>query len=216
MKRFWTAMAVAGCAFGLLAGCNDYNNSIQYNTGATLSNIAPSGLPAGAGSFLLTVNANPANGFNTTSVIQWNGRKLATSMFVDTTTLTATIPASLLTKPGTAFVNTLTAQSGTGQNGLSNTLAFNIYGAPNPLPTLASVTPATAPACGTNCTNASVTITVTGTNFLPGSNNGGSLVTLADMLTPMQQPATLTIKSFSDTQIQAVIPGAFLANPDTA
>jgi len=216
MKRFWTAMAVAGFAFGLLAGCNDYNNSIQYNTGATLSNIAPSGLPAGAGSFLLTVNANPANGFNTTSVIQWNGRKLATSMFVDTTTLTATIPASLLTKPGTAFVNTLTAQSGTGQNGLSNTLAFNIYGAPNPLPTLASVTPATAPACGTNCTNASVTITVTGTNFLPGSNNGGSLVTLADMLTPMQQPATLTIKSFSDTQIQAVIPGAFLANPDTA
>src|SRR6202040_4119773 len=48
------------------------------------------------------------------------------------------------------------------------------------------------------------------------SNNGGSLGTLADMLTPMQQPATLTIKSFSDTQIQAVIPGAFLANPDTA
>src|SRR5258708_40022150 len=32
----------------------------------------------------------------------------------------------------------------------------------------------------------------------------------------MQQPASLTITSFSDTQIQAVIPGAFLANPDTA
>jgi hypothetical protein len=49
MKRFRTAMAVAGLAFGLLAGCNDYNNSIQYNTGATLTNVSPSGLPAGTG-----------------------------------------------------------------------------------------------------------------------------------------------------------------------
>jgi len=202
--------------FGWLAGCNDYNNSIQYNTGATLTNISPSGLPAGTDSFLLTVNANVANGFNNTTVIQWNGQKLATSLFVDTITMTATVPASLLAKPGTAFVNTLTKQSGTGQNGLSNTLAFNIYGAPNPVPTLTSVTPGSAPACGTSCTNAAVTITVVGTNFLPGSNNGGSLVTLADKLTPMQQPASLTITSFSDTQIQAVIPGAFLANPDTA
>jgi hypothetical protein len=209
-------MAVAGFAFGMLAGCNDYNNSIQYNTGATLSNISPNGLPAGTGSFLLTVNANQQNGFNSTTVIQWNGQKLATSAFVDTTTLTATVPASLLAKPGTAFVNTLTKQSGTGQNGLSNTLAFNIYGAPNPVPTLTSVTPGTAPACGTSCGNAAVTITVVGTNFLPGSNNGGSLVTFADKLTPMQQGASLTITSFSDTQIQAVIPGAFLANPDTA
>jgi hypothetical protein len=216
MKRFWTAMAVAGFAFGWLAGCNDYNNSIQYNTGATLTNISPNGLPAGTGSFLLTVNANQQNGFNSTTVIQWNGQKLATSLFVDTTTLTATVPASLLAKPGTAFVNTLTKQSGTGQNGLSNTLAFNIYGAPNPVPTLTSVTPGTAPACGTSCGNAVVTITVVGTNFLPGSNNGGSLVTFADKLTPMQQGASLTITSFSDTQIQAVIPGAFLANPDTA
>jgi len=215
MKRVLTAVAVAGFAFGLLAGCNDYNNSIQYNTGATLTNIAPVGLPAGSTSFLLTVNASPANGFNSTSVIQWNGQKL-TSTFVDVTTLTATVPASLLTKPGTAFVNTLSAQSGTGQNGLSNTLAFNIYGAPNPVPTLTSVSPATAPACGTNCANASVTITVTGTNFLPASNNGGSLVTFADQLTPMQQGASLTITSFSSTSIQAVIPGTFLANADTA
>jgi WD40-like Beta Propeller Repeat len=215
MKRFWTAVTVAGFAFGLLAGCNDYNNSIQYNTGATVTNIAPTGLPAGSGSFLLTVNANQFNGFNSTTVVQWNGQKLA-STFVDTTTMTATVPESLLAKPGTAYVNTLSAQSGTGRNGLSNTLAFNIYGAPNPLPTLTSVTPGTASACGTSCTNSAVTITVVGTNFLQSSNNGGSLVTFADKLTPMQQPVALSITSFSDTQIQAVIPGAFLANPDTA
>src|SRR6266404_2703955 len=122
MKRFWTAMAVAGFAFGMLAGCNDYNNSIQYNTGATLTNVAPNGLPAGTGSFLLTVNASQFNGFNSTTVVQWNGQKLA-STFVDVTTMTATVPSSLLAKPGTALVNTLTTQSGTGRNGLSNTLA---------------------------------------------------------------------------------------------
>ena len=216
MKRFWTALGVAGLACGMLAGCNDYNNSIQYNTGATLTNVAPNGLAAGSDSFLLTVNASQFNGFNSTTVVQWNGQKLATSTFVDTTTMTATVPANLIAKAGTAYVNTLTKQSGTGQNGLSNTLAFNIYGAPNPLPTLTSVTPVTASACGTNCTKAALTITVVGTNFLQSSNNGGSLVTFVDKLTPMQQPAALSITSFSDTQIQAVIPGAFLANPDTA
>lgn len=216
MQRIWTAVAVAGFAFGLLAGCNDYNNSIQYNTGATLTNISPSGLPAGSASFLLTVNASAANGFSNTTVIQWNGTALPNKNVIDATTITATVPANLLAKPGTAYVNTLTAQTGTGRNGLSNTLAFNIYGAPNPVPTLTSVTPATAPACGTNCANASVTITVTGTNFLPASNNGGSLVTFADKLTPMQQGASLTISSFSSTQIQAVVPGTLLANPDTA
>jgi WD40-like Beta Propeller Repeat len=216
MKRFWTAVAVTGVAFGWLAGCNDYNNSIQYNTGATVTNIAPSGLPAGSPSFLLTVNASPTNGFNTTTVVQWNGTALPNKTFIDATTITATVPANLLTKPGTAYVNTLTAQSGTGQNGLSNTMAFTIYGAPNPLPTLASVTPTSAPACGTACANASVTITVTGTNFLLTSNNGGSLVTFADKLTPMQEPTALTITSLSSTQIQAVIPGTYLANPDTA
>src|SRR5260221_10548082 len=215
MKRFWTAVAVAGFAFGLLAGCNDYNNSIQYNTGATLTNVAPNGLPAGTGSFLLTVNASQFNGFNSTTVVQWNGQKLA-STFCDPTTMTATVPSNLLAKPGTAFVNTLTAQSGTGRNGLSNTLAFNIYGAPNPLPTMTSVTPGTAAACGTSCTNAAVTVTVVGTNFLQSSNNGGSLLTFVDNLTPMRQPTALSIHSLSDTQIQAVIPGAYLANPDTA
>src|SRR5260221_241942 len=119
MKRFWTAVAVAGFAFGLLAGCNDYNNSIQYNTGATLTNVAPNGLPAGTGSFLLTVNASQFNGFNSTTVVQWNGQKLA-STFVDPTTMTATVPSNLLAKPGTALVNTLTAQSGTGRNGPCN------------------------------------------------------------------------------------------------
>ena len=206
MKGFRTAVAVASLAFGWLAGCNDNNTSIQYNTGATLLNISPTGLSAGGPDFLLTVNASQFNGFNSTTVIQWNNSKLPTT-FVDVTTLTATVPASLLAKPGVAYVNTLTSQSGSGQNGLSNTLAFNIYGAPNPVPTITSISPDTAPACGTSCGNASLNFTVTGTNFLSTSNNGGSLVTFQDRLTTQQQPTALTISSISDSEIKATIPG---------
>ena len=214
MKRFWTAVAVAGFAFGWLAGCNDYNNSIQNNTGATLTNLSPSGVPAGASDFQLTVNASQFNGFNAKTVIQWNGTKMPTNV-VDTTTATTTIPASLVSKIGSVNVNTLTPQTGTGQNGLSNAVAFFIFGTPNPVPTLTSVSPTSAPACGTNCANASLTITVTGTNFLPSSNNGGSLVTFGNKLTP-QGPKALTITSFSDTEMKATVPGMFLANSDTA
>jgi hypothetical protein len=215
MKGFRAAMAVISLAFGMLAGCNDYNNSIQYNTGATVTNISPTGVAAGSGQFLLTVNAIPANGFQTNSVVRWNGNNMATT-FVDTTTLTAMIPANLVTTAGVAYVNVLTPQSGTGNNGLSNTEGFNIYGSPNPLPTLTSVAPNSAPACGTNCANVSVNITVTGTNFLPTTNNGGTLVTFQDLLTPLQQPAALVISKFSSTQITAAIPGTYLANNDTA
>ena len=215
MKRFWTAVAVAGVAFGLLTGCNDYNNSIQYNTGATLTNLSPSGVPSGTADFLLTVNASQFNGFNAKTVIQWNGAPMPTTV-LDTTRATTTIPANLVSKFALVNVNTLTPQSGTGQNGLSNTIAFYVYGAPNPVPTVVSVSPSSAAACGTNCANASLSITVTGTNFLTSSNNGGSLVTIADKLTPMQQPTSISISSISETEIKATIPGKFLANADTA
>jgi hypothetical protein len=213
MKGFRTAVAVISLAFGVLAGCNDYNNSIQYNTGATVTNISPSGLTAGSGQFVLTVNALSTNGFQSSSVVQWNGKKMATT-YVDATTITATIPATLVANPGVAYVNVLTPQSGTGNNGLSNTEGFDIFGSANPVPTLTGLSPTSAPACGTSCSN--VQITVTGTNFLPSSNNGGTLVTFQDLLTPQQQPAALVISNSSSTQITATIPGTYLANNDTA
>ena len=43
MKRSLTALAVMFFAVGVMAGCNDYNNSVQYNTGATITNLSPSG-----------------------------------------------------------------------------------------------------------------------------------------------------------------------------
>jgi hypothetical protein len=215
MKFFRTAAVVAALAFGWLAGCNDYNTSIQYNTGPQIGNYAPTGVVAGSGSFLLTVNVQFGQAFASNSVIQWNGQKQTTT-FVDATTLTATIDESLVTNPSANHVNVLTPQSGTGNNGLSNTV--NVYAfssTPNPLPTITNVTPGNAPACGSNCGGVSVKITVTGTNFLPASNNGGTLVTFQDALTTLQQPTVLTISNYTGTSLTATIPGTFLANPDT-
>jgi len=212
MKRSWTALAVASCAFALVAGCNNYNSSYQYPTGASLLNIAPTGVPAGAANVTLTLTAVVVNGFSTKSVVQWNGQKLATTV-IDVTTITALVPGNLLTKPASVSVNVYAPQSGTGMNGLSNTLAFYVVGPPNPQPTISSISPTSAPACGTSCSKASVELTVTGTNFLPLSNNGGSVVAYQGIATNGQRTA-LTITSFSATTLKATIPGSYLSSPD--
>lgn len=215
MRGFWTALTVMVCSVCVLAGCNDYNNSIQTSTGATITNLSPSGVAAGATSDLtITVIASTANPLPTGSVVQWNGVKLVSTQ-IDTVTITAVVPKAYLAKPGTSYVNTFAPQSGTGMNGLSNSLAFLIYGAPNPVPTLTSVSPTTAPACGSSCSN-SVTITVMGSNFLPASTNGGTTVAFASPSTSNGQATALTISSYSATQLVATIPGAFLATAGNA
>lgn len=240
MKRCWTALAVSLFAFGVLAGCNDYNTSIQYNTGATITNISPSSLPAGTPTsgttncpntptgqtnpcFTLYVVANIANGFQTTTVVEWNGQKLPTctstngtagcTTFIDAGNVSAAVPYSLIAKPGTAYVTTFTPQSGTGMNGLSNALTFIIYGSPNPFPVISSISPTSASPCSSNC--ASVPITVSGTNFLTTAQNGGSSVTFTGLATGKTETA-ITVTNITSTEIKATIPGAYLVDDDSA
>lgn len=245
MKRSRTATAVALFALGVLAGCNDYNNSVQYNTGATITNISPSALPAGMPSgsvancpntptgktnpcFSLFVLGAATNGFQTSTLVAWNNQKLPVcttatgasnpaatngcSTYIDATDMTAYIPYSLVAKPGTAYVNTWTPQSGTGNNGLSNALTFIIYGAANPFPAISSISPTSAAYCAYSSpsTCASVSLTVTGSNFLPVSQNGGSSVTFTGPHATNGTETAITVSSISPTQITATIPGIYL------
>jgi hypothetical protein len=211
MKRFLTACAVAILALGVLEGCSQGNNSVQTATGATIISLAPSVIVFGGPQFTLTVFGSTINGFSSNTVVQWNGNNLKTT-FVDVSTVTAVVPASLIAKPGTAHVNVFAPQSGTGMNGLSNSLAFIVAGAPNPVPVLTSISPTNAAVCTKNCAN--VTITLTGTNFLPTSTNGSSTVTYTGVATLGVQTAINTT-SITSTQIKAVIPGSYLMNPDS-
>jgi hypothetical protein len=210
MKRFLTACAVALMALSTLNSCSQGNNSIQYATGATITSLAPSGVLLGNGDFIITVTASAFNGFKTNTVVQWNEKTLESTP-LSSTTITAKVPASLVAKSGTAYINTYTPQSGTGQNGLSNSLAFLIYGSPNPVPSLSSITPASVPACVSKCSN--VNITLTGTDFLPSSTNGPSIVTYTGVATSGIETA-ITAQSISSTEIKATIPGTYLAKPD--
>ena len=212
MRQSRSALGVALFAWGLVAGCNDYNTSIQYPTGSSILTLAPSGVVFGSTGFTLTVIASSSNGFQTNTVVEWNGQKLV-STYVDSVTMTATVPANLVAKVGTAYVNTYQPQSGTGMNGLSNSIAFLIYGTPNPVPVVTSVTPNTAPGCGSSCGNASLKITIAGSDFLPTSTNGASTVTFTGLSTKGVETA-INVSSITSTQIDAVIPGAMLADAD--
>jgi hypothetical protein len=213
MKRSWTALAVALSAIFAAIGCNDYGNTFQNPTGATIISLSPSTIAAGSPQFTLTV---VGSGLIAKTVVQWNGQALATTLLTDTsgnvlgTSATATVPASLVATAGTATVNTLSPHSGAGTNGLSNSIAFIITPAGNPLPTISSISPSCAVAG-----SAAFTLTVTGTNFVSTSDPLTSSQVLWAAGTAGTQTTLATVSIPSATQIQATVSSALIASVGT-
>jgi len=208
MKRFWTALAVAFAAIFVIAGCNDYGNTFQGNTGAQLSFLSPADVNAGGPDLVLKVTGA---GFVAKTVVQWNGKKLVTTVTTDASgnvlSVTAVVPASLTAAPGQASVNTLNPFSGSGQNGLSNSVSFLINPPANPLPVVSGISPSSAP-----IGSADTAVTITGSAFIATSDpSGGSQVYWT-----AGTRQTLSASSISTTSIQATIPAALLATAGTA
>ena len=204
MKRFGAVCVVALAVIVWTGGCNDYGNTFQGNTGASLTSISPSIISAGSKSDLtLTLFGGT---FVAKTVAQWNGKNLATTPVLDANSnvlyLTAVVPAALIANPGKADVNTLSLHSGSQNNGLSNTLAIIINPPPNPLPLLTSISPSsTAPG------SPAVTLTIVGSSFIPSSDpTGGSTVNWNANGTQ----TALTVANVSATQIQATVPASLL------
>jgi photosystem II stability/assembly factor-like uncharacterized protein len=147
--------------------------------------LSPSSVTAGASQFTLTVTGSA---FVSGAQVQWNGTGLTTT-FVNSTSLTATVPAGDVANAGTATVTVLSGGV------TSNPFTFTIN---NPVPTATSLSPSSATAGG-----AGFTLTVNGTNFVSTSSvlwNGSSRTT-----------------SFvSSTQLNATINAADIANGGTA
>jgi hypothetical protein len=206
MKRFGAVCVLAFLAIFLIAGCNDYGNTFQGNTGASLTAISPALVSACGSScsdLTITLFGGP---FVTQTVAQWNGKNLATTPTLDANSnvinLKAVVPKTLIANPGKADINTLSPHSGSQNNGLSNTLAFIINPPPNPLPVLSAISPAAA-----NPGSVPVTLTITGTSFIPSSDpTGGSTVNWNAQGTQ----TALATSSVSATQIQATIPASLL------
>lgn len=132
------------------------NITIQPNPAPTLTGLTPNSAPAGSGGFTLTVTGQ---NFVPGAEVRWNGQ-LRPTTFVNSTQLTAQIPASDLVNAGSALVTAVNPAPGGGS---SNGLTFNIV-APNPVPTLTSVAPSTVLAGSSG-----FTLTVNGNGFTPSS-----------------------------------------------
>jgi hypothetical protein len=183
------------------------SNLIQFSVTTpipALASLSPTSAIAGGAAFPLTINGS---NFLNTSVVNWNGGVRVTT-FVSATQLTAAITAADIATAATASVTVFTpavifsqpnrAQPlGTPTGTTSNALTFTIT-APNPLPTLTTISPTTIGAGG-----AAFTLTLTGTNFINGStaNLKGS-------------PRTTTF--VSATQLTAAITAADIASNGTA
>ncbi len=215
MKRSWTALAVIFTALAAVAGCNDYGNTFQTPTGASLSFISPTQIsacvavaPVTCPDLTLTLRGG---GFVAQTKVQWNGKNLVTTVPVDSSgtvlgnIVTAVVPAALLAKPGTATVNSLNPASGAGQNGLSNTIIFIINPLPNPVPTLTAISPQVSAASPAG----PISLTLTGTSFLSSTDP-----TQASQVSYTLGGATtqLAVGNITSSQIQATIPAGVVVN----
>lgn len=218
MKRSWTAIAVAIAAIFAATGCNDYGNTFQANTGAFLQFVSPSNVNSGGPNLTITLSGG---GFVVQTVATWDQKNLKTCVVTTTAanvcapandtgsvvSVTAVVPAALTAKPGTHFVQTVQPHSGTGTNGLSNPLAFEVFPPPNPVPTVTSISPNTAPAG-----SAAQSLTITGTNFLLTTDpSGGSQVRWNT-----SSQTNLSVTNITATQIQATVPPTLLTAAGTA
>ncbi len=162
------------------------------NPAPVTTSLNPNVLVAGS---VRDTQAVQVNGTGSTfingSVVRWNGMNRLTS-FNNPNQLTATIPASDLVAAGTAQVTVFTPVPG---GGTSNFQPFFIN---NPPPTLAAISPSSAPAG-----EPGLILIVTGSNFVPGSVvrwNGVS------------RPTTF----IGSSQLRAAIPASDLAGPGMA
>jgi hypothetical protein len=218
MKRSWTALAVAGAVILAATGCNDYGNTFQGNTGAFLQFVSPSNVNAGGADLTITLTGQ---GFVTRTIVTWDQHDLKTCVVTTTAvnvcapandtgtvvSVTAVVPAAMTAKAGTYFVQTLQPHSGTGTNGLSNPVAFEVFPPANPTPTVTSISPSSVPAG-----SVAQTLTITGTNFLLTSDpSGGSQVRWNTTTQTTLTPTTITA-----TQIQVTVPATLLATAGSA
>jgi hypothetical protein len=122
-------------------------------TGPTITSISPTSKTEGGVKFTLTVNgANYVSG----ATVNWNGTALVTK-FVNSSQLTASVPATDIATAGTAQVTVSDPSPG----GTSSSATFTID---NPKPAITSLSPNSAILGG-----AGFTLTVHGKNFLNSS-----------------------------------------------
>ena len=130
-----TVIGVWGCGGGT---SQPINNQSPPGT-PTISTISPNTSVAGGAAFTLTIDGT---NFVAASMVNFGGSAKATT-FVNSTQLTAAIPASGIASTGTPAVTVTNPAPG---GGTSNPVSFTITSGVNPVPTIDSFYPSCVPA----------------------------------------------------------------------
>ena len=184
------SLSITGCSGGSSGSATSNGGGSTTQTPApSVTGVSPANVPAGSEPFTLTVTGS---NFQPQSAINWNSTALTTT-YVNATTLTATVPASLAASMSIANV---TVKNPDGQVSVGGSSSQQVS-VTNPKPALTGITPNSLYAG-----SADTTFTLAGTNF-------NSLSVVASGTTSL---ATTLV---SGTQLTAVAPASLLASVGT-
>ncbi|MFO0664422.1 MAG: IPT/TIG domain-containing protein [Polyangiaceae bacterium] len=161
------------------------------NPTVQLTSVTPNTVIVGAPATSISLSGT---GFVAASSVSFNGTKLAQVTFVNSTTLTASIPAASLAMAGDYPIVVTNPSPG---GGVSTPQLFHVN---YPVPTISSLSPDNALAGA-----AATVVTVNGTGFFPASqvtfNNGAAATTY---VSSTQVKATITAQQLASTGTIAV------------
>jgi hypothetical protein len=187
-------------ASGVLGGCAAPASTPapKNNPAPSVTSLSPTSATAGGTSFNLTVNGS---NFISSSVVQWNG-SARTTAFVSASQLTAAIPAADIAAAGNNAVTVMNPAPG---GGTSSALTFPVNPAPNPVPTLSSLSPSSATAG-----SAGFVLTVNGGNFVNGAtvqwNSANRTTTFVNATQVTATIAAADIAAAGSAQVKVVNP----------
>ena len=153
-----TSIGEWGCGGG---ASQSINNQPPPPT-PTITTISPNSVVAGSPAFTLTINGT---NFVASSMVNFGG-SVPTTTFVNSTQLTAAIPAAAIASTGTPAVTVTNPAPGGGS---SNAMDFTVSGGTNSVPTIQALYPSCAPAGEQFVDSVDNELTVVGLNFVAGS-----------------------------------------------
>ncbi|HXW54313.1 MAG TPA: hypothetical protein VEJ67_01100 [Candidatus Cybelea sp.] len=194
--RSWLAFALLVFAAAVLPACNDY---IVYPA-PRIQALNPSSVQAGQPLFNMVVSGFQ---FTPASLVEWNGRPLLT-LFGTVNQITAQVPASLITSPGSVTVEVFTPQPG---GGTSSGLIFTVLPQTTPIPQITSISPS-----GVLAGSSGFELFITGLNFLATStvtvNGDNRTLTFVNPTTLETGIETSDVANAGAVQIVVINPAA--------
>jgi YVTN family beta-propeller protein len=151
-------IGVWGCGGGTSQSVNDQSPPPT----PTITTISPNSAVAGGAAFTLTINGT---NFVASSMVKFGGSAPATT-FVNSTQLTAAIPAASIASTGTPAVTVTNPAPG---GGTSNAINFTVTSSASTVPTISFLSPSCVPAGEQFVDSVDNQLTVVGQNFVPGS-----------------------------------------------